>query len=68
MPHVQPLILAAILIAAIQAEARHAGLGPREQVVPVSWLSMILGNGSPCTGVELNIGCVPVEMMGLAGE
>jgi hypothetical protein len=62
------LILAAILIAAIQAESRHTGLAAREQVVPVSWLTMIIGNGSPCTGVELNIGCVPVEMMGQAGE
>ncbi len=68
MPHVQPLILAAILIAAIQAEAGQVGLVPVQQVVPVSWLTMILGNGSPCTGVDYNIGCVPVEMMGQAGE
>ena len=68
MPYVQPLILAAILIAAIQAGARHAGLAPAQQVVPVSWLSMVLGNGSLCTGVDLNIGCVPIEMMGQAGE
>ena len=62
MSHVQPLILAAILIAAIQAEARHAGPVAAEQVVPMRWLSANLPRGSLCTGIELNVGCVPIEM------
>ena len=62
MSHVQPLILAAILIAAIQAEARHAGPVAAEQVVPMRWLSANLPHGSPCTGVDINVGCVPIEM------
>jgi hypothetical protein len=56
------LILAAILIAAIQAEARHAGSIAAEQVVPVRWLSTNLAHGSLCTGVDINVGCVPIEM------
>jgi hypothetical protein len=60
--HIQPLILAAILAAAIQAEARHAGLAAAEQVVPVRWLRENLPHGSLCTGVDINVGCVPIEM------
>jgi len=62
MSHIQSLILAAILAAAIQAEARHAGPVAAEQVVPVRWLRENLPHGSPCTGVDINVGCVPIEM------
>jgi len=68
LSHVQPLILAAILIAAIQAEARHAGPVAAEQVVPMRWLSANLPHGSLCTGIELNVGCVPIELTGQGEE
>lgn len=66
MSQAQPLILAAILVAALQAEARHAGPGAAEQVVPVRWLAANLVHGSPCTGIDINVGCVPIEMTGEA--
>jgi hypothetical protein len=62
------LILAAILIAAIQAEARHAGPVAAEQVVPMRWLSENMAHGSLCTGIDLNIGCVPIEVSGRTGN
>ncbi len=68
MPQVQPLILVAILIAALQAQARHAGPVAAEQVVPVRWLNQSLAHGSPCTGIDLNIGCVPIEITGQIDE
>jgi hypothetical protein len=64
LAHIQPLILAAILAAVLQAEARHAGPVAAEQVMPVRWLSENLPHGSLCTGVDLNVGCVPIEMTG----
>jgi len=30
--------------------------------VPVRWLRENLPHGSPCTGVDINVGCVPIEM------
>jgi hypothetical protein len=68
MSHAQPLILAAILIAAIQAEARHAGAVAAEQVLPLQWLSENLAQGSSCTGIDLNIGCVSIEVAGQTGD
>jgi hypothetical protein len=55
------LILIAILLAAIQAEARHGTSIAAEDVVPVHWLSENF-HGSRCTGIDLNAGCVPVEL------
>jgi len=68
LSYVQPLILAAIFIAALQAEARHTGPVAAEQVVPVQWLSANRPHGSLCTGVDINVGCVPVELTGPGEE
>jgi hypothetical protein len=64
MAHLQAMILIAILVAAMQAGLRTPTAAAANQVVPTTWLIDHYAESSLCTGVDLNVGCVPVELAG----
>ncbi len=62
MANTQVMILVAILVAAMQAGLRAPTPAAANQVVPVTWLVEHFPEGSLCTGVDLNVGCVPADL------
>ena len=66
MANIQAILLAAILLAATQAGLRAPTPAAANEVVPVTWLIEHYAEASLCTGVDLNAGCVPVELTGAA--
>ncbi len=64
MANTQAIILIAIFVAALQVELHAPTLAAANRVLPVTWLLEQLAKGSICTGVDLNVGCIPADLAG----